>query len=373
MKLNNPNYLNGSRSSSSEIDGSVGITQEKNNLKYILTKLSLSTQVAIVGDSISHGAYATDIKNNSYVGLLKNLLNQTYNSGNYGFETIASSDTPGLWNSTMIHGFYSVGTVTTPTDTNTFSLNGHERMGVASTQFFFNIKDLKGQKKFRLNLIRHESLDCTYNVYVNNVLTSTETITSTGTTKDITMSSILDLANNGSNGCTIKVVISSGEMGIFGCTYYQNTSSFTLNNYSHSGRKTSYIKENVIKNLMMNNKVIFWNLGHNDAGVPDLTLFNTVMGWVYAYAIQYNTIVIFSDFLWTHSLENPVRIKNKEISTLLGKQSWYIDVPTSLTINNEIPTPTYLTTTLGGWADVSHPNDYGHRCVYTQIKTSLTL
>ncbi len=357
-------------SSASEIDT---IANNYNNLKYIISKIGIATNKAVVGDSISHGAFSTDLKNKSYVSLLRNHFNRIFNSNSYGFETIAASNTDGIWNSTMIHGVYTVGTWTTPADADMYSLNGMEKWGVATSQMFFELDDLKNQKKFKLNLLKHITSNCTYSIYVNNVLKITESITASGTFKEATTSSLVDLVDDGNNHCIIKVVITAGEMGIFGCTYYNKIEDALLHNYSQSSRKATNVKEEVIKQIMQQNEIVFWNLGHNDAGLPNLTQFNQVMEWVYTYAITYNTVVIFSDFLWTHHLTNLVRLKNKEISTRLGKQSWYIGIPQTLTIDGSIPTSTYLTTTIGAWSDVSHPNDKGHRGIYNAIKKELNL
>lgn len=358
------------QSSASEIDEAAN---NYNNLKYIISKIGIATNKAVVGDSISHGAFSTDLKNKSYVSLLRNHFNRIFNSNSYGFETIAASNTDGIWNSTMIHGVYTVGTWTTPADADMYSLNGMEKWGVATSQMFFELDDLKNQKKFKLNLLKHITSNCTYSIYVNNVLKITESITASGTFKEATTSSLVDLVDDGNNHCIIKVVITAGEMGIFGCTYYNKVEDALLHNYSQSSRKTTNVKEEVIKQIMQQNEIVFWNLGHNDAGLPNLTQFNQVMEWVYTYATTYKTVVIFSDFLWTHNLTNLVRLKNKEISTRLGKQSWYIDIPQTLTIDGSIPTSTYLTTTIGAWSDVSHPNDKGHRGIYNAIKKELNL
>lgn len=359
------------QSSASEIDGSVKLNSQ--NIKYMQTKLALANSIAIIGDSISHGAFATNIKKASYVSLLKKYILNLFGSKNYGFETISASSTDGIWNSTMIHGMYTVGTWTTPVDAEVWSLNGMEKWGGASSQMFFEIDDLLEQKYFKLNILKSVTSASNYSIYVNNVLKETLGTGATGNVIQNAESSLIALTEDaiGSNHAIIKVVINSGELGISGVTYYNNIDDKVVNNYSQSGRKTENINEYVVNNVMSNNDFVFWNVGHNDAGLADFTKYNQVMQWVYQYATSKKTCVAFCDFLWTHASDHYVKFKMKEKATQLGNSALYIDIPKTLTSDGSVPTSTYLTTTISSWSDVSHPNNKGHRIVFTQIKKAL--
>ncbi len=360
-------------STATKIDASTEQNDMNIKLKYIHTKLATADKVAIVGDSISHGAFSTDIKNKSYVSLLKQSLTNRFNSKNYGFESVSASNTDGIWNSTMIHGMYTVGTWTTTEDANVWAINGSERWGVVNSTMYFEIDDLKEQTSFKINTLKSVSTACTYSVYVNNVLKEVFGSGATGNVIQNALSNSVALADNGSGGATIKIVITEGTIGIAGITYYNKEADYIVNNYSQSGRKAENINEYVVSYIMSTHKVVFWNMGHNDAGTSDLTKYNQVMNWVKSYATSNGTIVIFCDFFWTHSALNAAKLKMISTSSLLANQSIYIDIPTSLTLDNSIPKITYLTTTLGAWSDESHPNDKGHRAVFSQIKKALQL
>ena len=70
------------KASASKIDGATAQNDINTKLKYIHTKLATADKVAIIGDSISHGAFSADIKNKSYVSLLKQSLTDRFNSKN---------------------------------------------------------------------------------------------------------------------------------------------------------------------------------------------------------------------------------------------------------------------------------------------------
>lgn len=183
------------------------------------------------------------------------------------------------------------------------------------------------------------------------------------------------LTDNGSNGATIKVKVISGPATVCGITYYNNINDFILNSYAQSGRKTKDVKETVVAEVMKYNDVVFWNLGHNDASLTgaDLTAALQVLDWVVNYAIAENTVVIFSDFLWTHTVDNTIRIKLKEVSKSLNTKGLYINIPETLSETGGVVSSSYLISNLLAWADSSHPNDRGHRLVFNQIKRGLQL
>lgn len=342
-------------------------------ISYIQSRLASSIQTAVIGDSITHGSTSSNIKEKAYVNILKNYLNFLYGSKNFGFETISQNN--GDWTATLFHAVSTSGTWTSSAVTDIYGLNGAEKSGSVNAEMTFTITDLKNQKNFKVNYVQDISIPFTCEIYVNNILVGTDTITNSSTTKLPAIGSLYTLTDNGSNGAKIKIKVISGPAIICGVTYYNNINDFILNSYAQSGRKTKDVKETVIAKVMKDNDVVFWNLGHNDASLTgeDLTAALQALDWVVKYAIAENTVVIISDFLWTHTLNNTIKLKLKEIAKSLSTKGLYINIPETLSESGGVISSSYLISDLLAWADSSHPNDKGHRLIFSQIKRGLQL
>ena len=342
-------------------------------IRYIQSRLASSIQTAVIGDSITHGSTSSNIKEKAYVNILKNYLNFLYGSKNFGFETISQNN--GAWNATLFHVVSTSGTWVSSDATDIYGLNGAEKSGSVNAEMTFTITDLKNQKNFKVNYVQDISIPFTCEIYVNNILVGTDTITNSSTTKLPAIGSLYTLTDDGSNRATIKIKVISGPAIICGVTYYNNINDFILNSYAQSGRKTKDVKETVVSKVMKDNDVVFWNLGHNDASLTgvDLTSALQALDWVVKYAVAENTVVVFSDFLWTRALDNPIKLKLKDVAKALGNKGLYINIPSTLSEIGGVVSSSYLISDLLAWADSSHPNDKGHRLIFSQIKRGLQL
>jgi lysophospholipase L1-like esterase len=244
-----------------------------------------------------------------------------------------------------------------------------EVSGGVNTEVTFTLSDLMEQTQFKINYDQQTSAAFACEIYVNETLVGTDSI-ATNTVKKQLTGSLYNLVDNGSNGATIKVKVTSGTAIISGATYYADNTDLTLNNYSESGRKTKNIKESVVSQIMSENSVVFWCLGANDSEADKTTALQ-VLDWVKQYAATNGTFIVFCDFMWNTAKTNHIKVKYKSLVESMPNQAVYIDLPSQLRYGGSTSDTTYLTTTLGAWVDSAHPNKKGHAFIFNAIKKAL--
>ena len=343
---------------------------------YLQTRLFSADRVAVIGDSITHGAYTTDFQNRRWASRLKNYINTLNDSRNYGFENVYYYN-----NDFTSNQYHKVSYVITENNWTVKSetssgLSGYEKYSSTLGEgLIFTIDDLKDQTKFRVYGINEISTAGSYEVYVNDVLVGTETIVS-NSERLTQISNLYSLSDVGSNNCVVKVVITSGSVGFQGVEYMATENDKLINVYAQAGRKTRDVNLNSVQHICKNNDVIFWCLGYNDQGLTgtDWDKIEAVLNELQMQAAINNNFVVFCDFLWRANLQLNLRVKMNEVSEALGYKSLYLNLAQSLTEDAKIETSTtYLTTDLSSWTDTAHPNDKGHSVLFNIIRNSIGL
>lgn len=194
--------------------------------------------IAVLGDSISHGANAPEIYNDSYLALVKQSLWEEVGYENYGFASIENT----MWN-----------------NSGTYREVHHTSWGSEWTEQ--RIDDNLG--RFNLSASKKGSkLDFTvekdyeyFTVYyeVNEDGGTFDVITDEGTVTVDTSKGLTDkigrseyIAFPASRSFTIEVSSEGKKVAINGVGYYNNTDGVVINNYASNGSKLIDVSDNIL-------------------------------------------------------------------------------------------------------------------------------
>lgn len=341
------------------------LSNKDNNL-FLKNKLVMSKNICYIGDSISHGAFSSNIKKKSHVNLFKNYLNNLGNTLNFGFET--SADSLGVDYKTLFHQVTSSGMSLNSVESD-FSPNGSSLSGNTGSSITFTVSELLNQNKFRVAYIPNTDTMFTCNIYVNNVLKGTDTINS-NINKNYVQGNIYDLETDNTE---IRVEIASGTGTVHGVYYYVNEEDVVVNNFSQGGRKIRDVKDSIIDDLCAKNNAILWALGHNDqdSNEVDKNIVYGKLDRLIAKAIENKTIIVFLDFIWLKNESNIIKSKFKSLANSNPKICLYVNFNENLTVNGSVPTSSYLVNDLKSFVDAAHPNDLGHKYIFVNLKKVL--
>ncbi|MEK2041139.1 hypothetical protein WOB69_00805 [Vibrio parahaemolyticus] len=333
--------------------------------------------INLLGDSISHGAYANELYWNGYTQILRRMFNIEFGKTNWGFVSIldklgSTSDAENKW-SQDIHEINFVGTWDildaggTSDNGGSGLINGYgRRSSIAADHIDISVPVFT--KNFRVWYERSDGFG-SFEVYVNGVLNSTVDSDSIGgTSGGYFWSGDIPLVDSGNGLCEIELrVVGDGPVTIEGISYINDYTDFQFNNFSQSGRRLRWCDEGIIQKSIAGATDFILALGHNDAGTAETdsnyaTAFSQRIDWIIQYANTYGTKVYILDFNWTRASNTYVRSElaraNDEIPN-----STLISFPEFFNIDGSVPTSTYLIDTLKLFKDGSHPSIRGHQFI----------
>lgn len=309
--------------------------------------------IHIIGDSISQGANAPDIPNDSWVGIMKKFLNVSFNVNNYGFTNLLDKISNGLGDYQDIHQLIS--------STNwTATLYVHDYIGLSrySTTTVGAKLQYKLKKHHKYCKIFYEQSGADNSFKVNIGTTTLATITASGATDKFKCTAYIDISVY-PEGSIIEIEkVGVDQLTICGIGYYNSNSADTVivNNFARSGAKLSLIPDDVL-NVMCNTKFAFFALGHNDNADAAITLeqFQTKLNYCKDKFLTNGTFVVVMDFIWANT-SNTYKAALKQFAKDVN--GLYIDH----LFESFNSTPTTVQSA-GYLTDASHPSVLGHRII----------
>ncbi|AVF59858.1 SGNH/GDSL hydrolase family protein [Vibrio diabolicus] len=348
-----------SRASSNEV---VGSSSFFNNTK----------SVSILGDSITHGAFAGDVSRNGWANLLTRALNAEYGTHSYGYTPYTKLGS-GEHESYDIAQFSKSGEWAglSGADADNFVSGFGYRSATIGSSLTFKIPAFMSRVLIHY-MQRPDGAEI--DVLVNG--RPTKVIESKGIIDNFACAGV-DLFDNGSGEIEIQLVIKSdGYFDFSGISYLSSYSETVCNNYSHSGRRLRYTSDVLVNNICENSQTLIMALGHNDSGESEdldyRAAFRHVIDTLIHACNRHKVNVIVPDFVWARSESNWVRVELMRLAS--ETNGVYINFPKMLEKSEGIPADrNHLINTLGMWVDVSHPNEEGNKWIFEEIAKAMNL
>jgi lysophospholipase L1-like esterase len=359
----------------------------KTNARRGGSPLGLQSPINILGDSISHGAFALNLFTNSWVNILKRMFNaeneQLATSGygdssSYGFTPWFNVGS-GVTLSSDIHTSNNISGFTTLVNENaTNSPSGSLLRSTASGGIIdFTVPTFQG--KMRIYYIKQAGggsftiVPVSINVTEGSALATVDTSVGTGVGYvDV------DITDNTRGNFRYRVKsTTSGTVDIVaGANYLANIELSPVNNFSNSGRSLVDCSEQVIADAIDGAQLFICALGYNDfadanASPAYLLEFKQRVDWIIEYANLHNTPVVWLDFVWSEPLTSPVRAEMSRIETECN--GYVLRLPEMLRADGGVINGTYLVDTLKMWTDAAHPNVTGHKWIAETVAKFLGL
>ena len=325
----------------------------------------------IIGDSISHGAFAGNLYTNGWTRLLARAINNEYGTQSYGFiptGTLGSGSTL----SKDLHSVAFVGTWVGVENADAASYpNGFAFRGnTTSHRVSITIPSFMSRA-----LIHYATQPggATATVAVNGTVVTT--INSAGALNGFSTVEV-PLTDNGTGESLISIQLTTdGNFDWIGNSYFSGVTESVTQNFSQSGRRLYYVDQSTINTICQNSNTLIMALGYNDAGEVSSeyqTLFKQRIDWIIAAANSNGVRVVVPDFCWTYPDTNYAR---KELKRLAEETSGiYIDFPSLLVKDDGSPAdPNYLNNVLKLFVDGTHPNADGNAFVFEVISRSMGL
>jgi lysophospholipase L1-like esterase len=327
--------------------------------------------LAILGDSISAGAYSLNAFMHAWVRVFERCFNAEVGATSYGFTSLLTLGTAGT-TTTDIHSVNFSGTAWTNVDAASSAQaqlypNGQAmRAGGATSAITITVPTFQNRVAVYYGV---QSGGGGFTIAINGVVKST---IATAGTAGFAVATV-DMEDNTYGDCVITIQSTSAvanPVDICGVAYLSAASEPVLHNFAESGRRLRYVSESVISTVMASSATVVMALGHNDQGTADTdnTYYADFMQritWLTTYANANSVRLIVPDFCWTAASTSRTRAALKKLAADTG--GVYINLPGALFKPGVTPTATYLTDTLKMWTDASHPNKAGHQWIAETI------
>ena len=320
----------------------------------------------ILGDSISHGANAPDIPNDSWVGVFRKMVNAEFGANNYGFCSINHQITNPEGTYKELHDVTTSGTWASLNSTTTDDMmNGFAFISsVAGSKLTIAVP--QGNKNCRV-WYRAFTGGGTFTVSINGVVVDTIDSSDTAAAGEggFYLTPARPLVDNFYGSAFIVIENISGETQIQGISYLDDkTQAFQLNNFSQSGRKLQHLSDAVITKACTGCQTLIFALGHNDRTATgsdrDKVIENINFLILRANALQAKVFIL--DFNWHETPDHWLRVELKRAHTEISGAE-YIPFPDMFNLDNSPATTAETITELGFLGDSSHPTVFGHSVI----------
>lgn len=311
--------------------------------------------IAVLGDSISHGANAPKIYEQSYVALVKQSLWEQAGYENYGFASIENT----MWNSTgtykeVHHASWGSEWAEQRIDDNLgrFNLSSSKK----GTKLDFTVE--KAYQYFTVYYEVNEN-GGTFDVITENGTVTVDT--SKGLTDKIGRSEYI--AFPAGKKFTIQVSSEGKKVAINGVGYYNNTDGVVINNYASNGSKLIDVSDNVL-DIACQSGVLIMAHGYNDSHFQQSSKINQrkfteKIDYIIQKVSETGCKVIVNDMCWNCNSENFYRKELKRLAEATG--GLYVSAQDA-----------YGDAMLGNLNDGVHPNPAGHKLVADLMLSLMT-
>lgn len=353
------------------------------------SNLGIQAPINVLGDSISHGAFAINLFTNSWVNLLKRMLNTdneqlattgTSDSSSYGFTPWFNIGT-GPTLSSDIHISNNISGFTALENDNAQNiLSGAILRSVASggvIDYFVPTF----QSTLRIYYIQQPGGGTFEIVSVDTSVVESAplaTIDTNGTQDNFNFVDV-PIVDNGLGNFRYRVKSTSNDTVdiIAGAGYIANIEHSVVNNFSNSGRKLAEVDEDVIEEVIRGAQIFICALGHNDFAQADggddayFAEFKQRVDWIIEYCNTHNTKIFWADFAWTAGVNSRTRDQMRRIEKECG--GTYIPLPDYIRPDGGVIDQTYLTSVINLFEDAAHPNVNGHQWIAETLAKEIGL
>jgi hypothetical protein len=356
--------------------------------------------VSILGDSITHVAYAGNAYSDSWAMLLGRAIRAAFGGDNIGYQpfeggynSVPVYNTPQLHDVTFSAGWGAVSANPAPYDyplgnTGAAAANIINGKSYSSSTSGSTITISAPTMATTIELMYTQQVSGgAFNVTVNGVAGAA---INTAGALTYNKAVAIPIVDNGKGRFTlvltkadalpteINAVLKFRTSGV-GLTDLEERVSVA--NYSQSGRLLHVMSESAIIRAA-NSACLIMALGYNDVAIGSDTddamfaLFQQRINWMIQYCNVYRSQVIVPDFCWDAPNTSRTRLELKRLADSTG--GLYIPFPNNF-YNDQIP-PTVtagnisqLNDPLFLWAERAHPTSKGHNLLFSTIATAMGL
>ncbi|MEH8110369.1 SGNH/GDSL hydrolase family protein [Aeromonas veronii] len=326
--------------------------------------------VVILGDSISHGAFTSDIMKNGWVRKLNRLWQSKMDTESYGFVPMLTIAPGKKLQSKDIHsiGFVNVESgwkALSPVDAGKLP-NGFAMRSInTGNEIKIHVPN------FQDRMIIHHANQIgggSFTVYVNGVKTAE---VNTGADDNKFAATYIPFKNDNLEYQNISLHVNdSRPVDILGFSYVSGEPEPIVQNMSQSGRRLRYVSSSVVDKVFQDAAVVILALGQNDFQETDENYkkeTRLVIDQMILAAIKYDVKVVVNDFCWTAGKDNWLRIELARLA--ISANGTYIPYPDIIAAdnNNVVADVDFLVSKKKMWVDGSHPNILGNEFIYDQF------
>ena len=339
------------------------------------SKISTNPPIYILGDSISHGAFAGDSYRNSWPNILKRCLNLDFGSVSYGFTPLMTMGS----GPTLTQDIHEI--LLSPAgawqareaSTGSYIPQGLSWVSTASGNILSSTIPTF-QNRAYIWYIGNPG-GGTFDIKVNGVVASSVN-TSAASVTPINVQVVALTADKAGLSKIECVTTSSAKVELCGFSYMGPTNTLTVNNFSNSGRRLRWVDESVINSMMSGTALFIMALGYNDSGdnlanPAYFSEFKQRINWLIYYANLYEVPVVVPDFVW---IGDPTDVTRLELQRLAKEtKGVYIPFPDMFKKTYGASSDLYRRDTLKLFTDGAHPNIDGHKYIAETIAKRLGL
>lgn len=305
--------------------------------------------INFIGDSITHGANAKDIDNQSFAGIVKKALKCKYKTTNQGFEKILLDMNNATGEMTGYHSVVNEG-FEENINNNTLSLSSYISNGIGN-KLYIKPKNSSKCKVFYQGGEGYGSFKFYLKSKPNDFINSSNHSNLYG--QPIYSNEIkLKLGDE-----LVIETLDNNKVEILGIQYYDNEDEFMIQNYARNGSFLVDIDDNLIPHYC-SCSTLFFGFGHNDVyKASNIDLFRDKINKFIEEINNKNVYVVVNDFLWHWNSDNLFR---KELKRLADETNG-LYIPYSDMLYGSGNEVEWLNK--GFLSDTSHPSKEGHRTI----------
>lgn len=319
------------------------------SLKKILKKDDLYgfKSINVLGTSISHGANAFDIVNQSWAGIMRKFIQEEFKTTNHGYVSMINiSNSTGTY--VDYHTINPIGTWTKTLTSDTLGF-GSYKSSTLGDKLELTIK--KPFKYFRVLYKRQTN----GGIITAKIGTTVLDINTTGSSFNAGISSKIEVYGEPDYPVILTLEKKDGNpTEILGVMYYDNEEDVFFNNYSRSGLTLNEIDDTILDYICKTN-ILFFELGHNDRySNTDINTFKSKIDRIISNVNTNKVRLIVLDTLWYEGTTDKYRVELKRLAD--STNAIYIPFHEIMNYsdNMEWKNNDFL-------SDFSHPSPNGHQ------------
>lgn len=322
-------------------------------INYLYPKNGKNT-INLIGDSISQGVFSDDVSRDSYVGILRHMIQKDLGGClNYGFIPFniqnGFSSSNQWWNYAPLN-IGDRGNAVFKYDGRCYGIQGYKLVDDTDFRFKVNMYDFS---RFRITYLKGYDAVLQIKKRKNGIDTVLGMIDCNGTSVEGAYSQVFDMGDSNDSKINIYInMISGTEAHISGIEIIQNDDYQTFNNYALAGASTGIQDDATIAKEANDCDFLIWALGYNDR--YDVDAFRNNIARYIPIIKTANCEVIIIDFQWdsANGCKDVLRDMARQLDCL------YLDM---LELAPKKADGSIIPGFLN--SDGTHPDELGHRYI----------